>query len=71
MPRLRNSRTGVVVNIGDDVAARLSGEWKPVERLDKGGTLADPVVAVNDSDEPEKVASPSKSRPARRRSSKN
>ena len=64
MARLRNSRTGVVVNVGNDVAARLSGEWK---RLDKG---TEPEVAVNDSGEPEKP-SPAKKRPARRRSSKN
>ena len=71
MPRLRNRGTGVVVNVGSDVAARLPGEWEPIERFDKGGALAGPVVAVNDSGEPEKVVPPSKKRPARRRSSKN
>jgi len=27
MPRLRNTRTGVVVNVDDGTAARLSAEW--------------------------------------------
>ncbi|MCG7284969.1 hypothetical protein MHY85_03150 [Cellulomonas sp. ACRRI] len=31
MPRLRNSRTGVVVNVDDDTASRLDKDWKPFE----------------------------------------
>lgn len=30
MPRLR-SKSGVVVNVDDDTAARLGNEWQPVE----------------------------------------
>ena len=31
MPRLRNISTGAVVSCSDETAARLGGEWKPVE----------------------------------------
>jgi len=31
MPRLRNARTGVVVNVDDDTASRLDSDWKPFE----------------------------------------
>ena len=63
MPRLRNSRTGVVVNVGNDVAARLSGEWDPIQ-------APKPQPEQDDKPEPPKAA-PAKKRPARRRSSKN
>ena len=63
MPRLRHRVTGVVVNVGDDVAARLPGEWEP--------TKAHTLEADQDA-EPEPVKpAPAKKRPARRRSSKN
>ena len=29
MPRLRNTTSGVVVNVDDATAARLVGDWKP------------------------------------------
>jgi hypothetical protein len=28
MPRLRNTQSGVVVNVDDDTAARLGSEWE-------------------------------------------
>jgi len=31
MPRLRNSVTGVVVNVDDVTAGRMNSEWKPAE----------------------------------------
>ena len=31
MPRLRNSLTGVVVNVDDETAGRLNSEWEPAE----------------------------------------
>lgn len=31
MPRLRNSRTGVVVNVSDATATRLGDEWTSAE----------------------------------------
>lgn len=30
MPRLRNTETGVVVNVDDATASRLGREWAPV-----------------------------------------
>lgn len=30
MPMLRNTTTGVVVNVDDETAARLVGQWEPV-----------------------------------------
>ena len=32
MPRLRNTRSGVVVNVDDDTASRLDGEWVDADR---------------------------------------
>lgn len=32
MPRLRNVRTGVVVNIPDEKAARFNAEWEPADK---------------------------------------
>lgn len=32
MPRLRNDKTGVVVNVDDATAGRLGGDWSPVEQ---------------------------------------
>lgn len=32
MPRLRNSVTGVVVNVSDETAATLGPEWKPLDK---------------------------------------
>ena len=31
MPRLRNSLTGVVVNVSDETAEGLSAEWVPAD----------------------------------------
>lgn len=31
MPRLRNERTGVVVNVSDDTAAALGSAWSPAD----------------------------------------
>jgi len=31
MPRLRNSETGVTINVSDDKAKRLGHEWQPVQ----------------------------------------
>lgn len=31
MPRLRNTASGVVVNVDDDTASRLWGEWVPAD----------------------------------------
>ena len=31
MPRLRNGQTGAVVSCSDETAARLVGDWQPVE----------------------------------------
>ena len=31
MPRLRNAATGVVVSCSEDTAARLGGDWRPVD----------------------------------------
>jgi len=32
MPRLRNSVTGAVVEVGDEVASRLGSAWVPAEK---------------------------------------
>ncbi len=32
MPRLRNTQSGVVVNVSDDTAARLGSEWEPADK---------------------------------------
>lgn len=32
MPRLRNARTGVVVNVTDETAARLMGAWEKADK---------------------------------------
>lgn len=31
MPRLRNTHSGAVVSVSDEKAARMGGEWEPVE----------------------------------------
>lgn len=35
MPRLRNTRTGTVVNVDDVTAARLGDQWEAVETAEK------------------------------------
>lgn len=32
MPRLRNARSGVIVNVSEDMAATLNSEWEPVTK---------------------------------------
>ena len=32
MPKLRNKKTGVVVNVDDVTAARLGSEWRPADQ---------------------------------------
>lgn len=32
MPRLRNTKSGAVVSVSTETAARLGGEWEPVEK---------------------------------------
>lgn len=32
MPRLRNSDSGVVVNVDDVTAAQLEGNWEPADK---------------------------------------
>jgi len=32
MPRLRNKRTGVVVNVSDATATKLGAEWEPATK---------------------------------------
>ena len=36
MVRLRNTRTGVIVNIPDEKRARMGQEWEPVEPVKRG-----------------------------------
>jgi hypothetical protein len=35
MARLKHVRTGAVVTVADDKAARLGSEWQPVPAIDK------------------------------------
>lgn len=38
MPRLRNTTTGVVVNVDDETAAQLGQGWEPADAKDAGST---------------------------------
>ncbi|MGY2019394.1 DUF7302 family protein [Nocardia gipuzkoensis] len=40
MPRLRNIWTGVVVSVSDETAARLGGNWRPVDEAPEPKTPA-------------------------------
>jgi hypothetical protein len=35
MPRLRDSKSGAVVSVSAETAARLGGEWEPAEKAAK------------------------------------
>lgn len=63
MPRLRNTRTGSVVNVSDATAARLGAEYEPVG--------APGSVSVHDADgRPIGSAEPAKPRKSRAKSAK-